>query len=272
MDWERRWALLGGLKGEGFTLHGKYGARTKAIPTGAYETDLAGDPSTTRDDYGFVELQMERSLDEAREISARAYLNVNRYDGRYLSAGEENVDGSRNEVLGAEAALHWDVASSNRLTVGGEVRRDLRALYFDRQVNWSRPNTVLSAYLQDEHQLTRSVSLLAGLRHDAYDNSDDATSPRLALIFAPTQRSTFKLLYGTAFRAPGPYENADGGEDYKDNPGLRPETGSDHGGRLAAAARQQPARQRLAVPLRHAPADRPHPGSGGFALPVPERR
>ena len=66
MDWERRWALLGGLKGEGFTLHGRYGARTKAIPTGAYETDLAGDPSTTRDDYGFVELQMERTLDEAR--------------------------------------------------------------------------------------------------------------------------------------------------------------------------------------------------------------
>ena len=114
-------------------------------------------------------------------------------------------------------------------------------LYFEPTGELSRPNTVLSAYLQDEHQLTRSVSLLAGLRHDAYDNSDDATSPRLALIFAPTQRSTFKLLYGTAFRAPGPYEDADGGEDYKDNPGsvpsgLRPWRPSGSSGSAAACS------------------------------------
>jgi iron complex outermembrane receptor protein len=83
---------------------------------------------------------------------------------------------------------------------------------------------VLSAYVQDEHQVTRSLSLLAGLRHDSYRNSQDATSPRLAAIFTPSQGSTFKLLYGSAFRAPSPYEAADGGELYKENRELRPET------------------------------------------------
>jgi outer membrane receptor protein involved in Fe transport len=45
MDWERRWALLGALRGSGFTLHGRYSARTKAIPTGAFETDLTAPPA-----------------------------------------------------------------------------------------------------------------------------------------------------------------------------------------------------------------------------------
>ncbi len=229
MDWERRWAVLGALRGHGFTLHGRYSARTKAIPTGAFETDLVGDPSKTRDDYGFLELKVDHPLDDARQVTARAYLNTNRYDGDYISAGENASDGARNEVVGAEAALHWDVASSNRLTIGGELRRDLRARYFTprevpRDTDWNLPNTVLSAYVQDEHQFTRSLSLLAGLRHDSYENSQDATSPRLAAIFAPSHGSTLKLLYGSAFRAPSPYEAADGGVDYKENLDLRPET------------------------------------------------
>lgn len=228
MDWERRWALFGSLRGEGLTLHGRYSARTKAIPTGAFETDLVGDPSSTRDDYGFLQLDLERRLDAAREITARAYLNTFRYDGDYVTAGENSPDGARHEAIGAEAALHWDIASSNRLTFGGEARRDLRARYFlgagGSEEEWSLPNTVLSAYVQDEHQLTRSLSVLAGLRHDAYQTSQDATSPRLAVIFAPSLRSTFKLLYGTAFRAPSLYEAVDGGELYKDNADLRPET------------------------------------------------
>ncbi|HUQ14495.1 MAG TPA: TonB-dependent receptor [Gemmatimonadales bacterium] len=70
----------------------------------------------------------------------------------------------------------------------------------------------------------RTLSLLAGLRHDSYQTSQDATSPRLAVIFAPALGSTFKLLYGTAFRAPSLYETVDGGELYKTNPDLRPET------------------------------------------------
>jgi outer membrane receptor for ferrienterochelin and colicins len=229
MDWERRWALRGALQGHGFTLHGRYSARTKAIPTGAYDTDLDGDASRTRDDYGFLELQLDRPVDNSRRVTGRAYLNAYRYDGEYVTAGEPSTDGALNEAIGAEAALHWDVASSNRLTVGGEVRRDLRASYFmprafPRETDWSLPNTVLSAYLQDEHQLTRSLSVLAGLRHDSYETSDDATSPRLALIFAPAHSSTMKLLYGRAFRAPSPYEAADGGDGYKENPELLPET------------------------------------------------
>lgn len=225
MDWERRASVLGSLTRGGLTLHGRYGTRTKAIPTGAYGTDLAGEASKTRDDYGFVELKLDQQLDASRSLSARTYLNTNRYDGDYITGGVNAPDGSRYAALGTEAALQWDVASSNRLTIGGEARRDLRARYFvTSELDWSRPNTVLSAYVQDEHQITRSLSVLAGLRHDAYQQSVDATSPRLALIYSPSLATTFKLLYGTAFRAPSAYELSPGGFSYLQNEDLQPET------------------------------------------------
>ena len=225
MDWERRASLLGSVTHGGLTLHGRYSSRTKAIPTGAYGTDLAGEASKTRDDYGFLELKLDRQLDASRSLSARTYLNTNRYDGDYITDGVNAPDGSRYAALGTEAALQWDVASSNRLTIGGEARRDLRARYFvTSELDWSLPNTVLSAYVQDEHQITRSLSILAGLRHDAYQRSVDATSPRLALIYSPSLATTFKLLYGTAFRAPSAYELSPGGFSYLQNENLRPET------------------------------------------------
>jgi iron complex outermembrane receptor protein len=228
MDWERRWGVLGALRGSGFTLHGRYGARTKAIPTGSFDGDIVGDPGKTRDDYGFIELKVDRQIDATRQLNGRAYFNTFRYDGKYVSDGVASTDEARNEQLGAEVALNWDIASSNRLTVGGEARHSLRAQYMLPELTPSEvfnlPNTVLSAYVQDEHQLTRSLSILAGLRHDAYELSENATSPRLAAIYAPSAGSTFKLLYGSAFRAPSPYEAADGGEQYKANFDLRPET------------------------------------------------
>ena len=227
MDWERRWAVFGSLRAEGLVVHGRYSARTKAIPTGAYDSDIVGLTSKTRDDYGFVELKMDRPLDSDRRVTARAYLNTFRYGGDYHVAGVNTPDASRHDVVGAETALHWDIASANRLTFGGEVRHDLRTQYTwpsGYAADASLPNTVVSVYVQDEHQITRTISLLAGLRHDSYKTSRNAASPRLAAIFAPSPASTFKLLYGTAFRAPNLYEVTNGGGLYRENPDLRPET------------------------------------------------
>jgi iron complex outermembrane receptor protein len=57
-------------------------------------------------------------------------------------------------------------------------------------------------YLQNEYQITRTLSVLAGVRYDSYDEVGRALSPRGALIFTPTRATSFKLLYGRAYRAP----------------------------------------------------------------------
>ena len=66
-----------------------------------------------------------------------------------------------------------------------------------------------------------------GLRHDQYDTFGGTTNPRAALIYTPASRTTLKLLYGQAFRAPNAYELFWRQDDVaKANPVLRPETNS----------------------------------------------
>lgn len=65
-----------------------------------------------------------------------------------------------------------------------------------------------------------------GARYDAYDSFGGTTNPRLAAIYDLTQDTTFKLIYGTAFRAPSAYElyYQDGSQTQKPSLHLDPET------------------------------------------------
>jgi hypothetical protein len=68
------------------------------------------------------------------------------------------------------------------------------------------------------------ASLLAniGVRYDYYDNFGSSVNPRAALIYTLQDQTAFKLLYGTAFRAPSDYE-LHAGVDRAANPKLEPE-------------------------------------------------
>lgn len=57
-------------------------------------------------------------------------------------------------------------------------------------------------YLQDIWQISPDWELITGLRWDDYSDFDSTINPRLALVWSTSFRSTTKLLYGRAFRAP----------------------------------------------------------------------
>jgi iron complex outermembrane receptor protein len=235
LDWERRGALLATVTNAGFSLHGRFGTRTKAVPTGAYETVFNAPGSKTRDDYAFIEGKYERTIDPTRQISVRAYFNHYFYEGGYPYETETagvvapNKDSGRDEAAGSEATLRWDIASANRLTVGAEVRRNLRSRYMEAEggpeqlVRFDTPSTVLSGYVQDEHQLLSALSVLGGVRFDRYSASVQALSPRLAMILTPAPGMVLKLLYGQAFRSPSAYEAEVQSGLYQKNPDIRPE-------------------------------------------------
>ena len=62
-------------------------------------------------------------------------------------------------------------------------------------------------YVQGELRLSDFLLLNTGLRYDYYfDGFGGTLDRRLGAIFSPTARTTFKLLYGEAFRAPNAYE------------------------------------------------------------------
>jgi outer membrane receptor for ferrienterochelin and colicins len=80
-------------------------------------------------------------------------------------------------------------------------------------------------FAQDELEVAHNLRLNLGVRHDEYTSFGGTTNPRLGLIYQPRQRTSLKLLYGQAFRAPSAYElYYQDGWAQKANPELGPET------------------------------------------------
>ena len=64
-------------------------------------------------------------------------------------------------------------------------------------------------YVQGDLALLDQLHFNGGARYDQYGDFEPAFNPRLALIYSPVTNSTFKVLYGTAFRAPNFLELSD---------------------------------------------------------------
>jgi outer membrane cobalamin receptor len=93
-------------------------------------------------------------------------------------------------------------------------------------------------FAQIQEKVTPRVSLTAGARADYNTRYGGTFNPRAGIVFTPAPASTLKVLYGTAFLAPSPYESfahygsfysLDGGATYQSdywhlgNPDLKPQ-------------------------------------------------
>ncbi len=79
--------------------------------------------------------------------------------------------------------------------------------------------------VQDVWQMSNDWSLTTGVRYDYYSDFGSTVNPRIALVWAATATSTWKLLYGEAFRAPSASElYVTSNPALLGNPALDPET------------------------------------------------
>jgi iron complex outermembrane receptor protein len=141
-----------------------------------------------------------------------------------------NQNALQSESVGGELQVSKTFWEKHRLTVGGDMRSDFRLSQTSR--NLDPPATildsqhtaeVLAAYIQDEYQVFESLIINAGVRYDHFSTFGDTVNPRTALIYSPWKPTSFKFLYGQAFRAPNVYEFY-GSVIGKSNPELSPET------------------------------------------------
>jgi len=231
--------LLGTASYRGFRLQGLYGTRDKRVPTASFET-VFDDPRTgTIETQGYIDLSYRRDLHSGWHLASRGYYDRYGYDGDYVYENADggppativNKDFARGVWWGAELTASRRIAR-HTLAVGSEFRDNLRQDQYNydqetqlQHLDDRRHSTNWAVFVQDEFTLGEKLRLNLGARHDQYDTFGGTTNPRIGAIYNPAPKTTLKLLYGQAFRAPNAYELFWHQTDLaKANPDLHPET------------------------------------------------
>ena len=181
-----------------------------------------GSNTWSLDRRAFLGFHYEHPLGVSKTLSVRGHFDRYAYKGSYpyLDVDEEDeytgdvVDGFDDALArraGGEVQFQWDTGPANRLVLGVEYQHHFRNSYLYQDdyavyTDFDVPSSSFSLYAQDAYQLLRPLAVTLGLRYDHYTSAGSAASPRVAFVLTPSPRSTFKLLYGEAFRAPTAYE------------------------------------------------------------------
>ncbi|MBK8815309.1 MAG: TonB-dependent receptor [Methylococcaceae bacterium] len=241
-DEEESKRFMGKLAYGDFTLEGVYVDRKKAIPTGSFETVFNDPRAGTDDESAFLYLNYNHTFDNQLNLQARVSYNNYRYTGDYptdfsqagnLSDIAVNTDYFKGQWWRAGLEITKILFDDHRVTAGSEYQDNFEQ--FLTNFN-TRPNGIVSEinpvdsstdrwafFIQDEYTITSQVTFNAGVRYDYYSVSGGTINPRLALIYNPWEKTSIKLLYGTAFRAPSQFEINSPAFDVIANDKLKPE-------------------------------------------------
>jgi len=218
-DDESTQALFAKLSFGDFTLQMDYTDRDKRFPTASYGTMFNDRRNKTSDAQTHVFLNYAHSFQNQIEINADINYGRYDYDGAYVfDYSDTDVpdpvvwdDGSNAEWWRYELQASIYTFDRHKLIVGAEYRDNTKQDQynndeFDSYLDSTEDSDVWGFYLQEEYRISDKLILNAGIRHDDYDSFGGTTNPRAALIYNPLHKTTLKLIYGEAFRAPNAYE------------------------------------------------------------------
>ena len=207
------------------------GHGTQGDPTAPYGSSLAR-PLTHSSD------RLDLYLTYSKAISPRVRLD---FQADYLNSDLEitipfdqpvqvnRLARSRGTRWGGEAQVMLDLTPSHRLILGGSTTAtdpdlDIGDSFQGFHSTFGERIDVASVFAQHEWQARANLSVVAGARMDRYSTAGSALSPRGAIVYHASAASTFKLLYGGAFRAPTALEQfIEEGTILVANPDLEPE-------------------------------------------------
>lgn len=210
-----------------------YGNRKKEDPTGSYYADPLIAGQFIRDRRLNTQIQYNDNFaNNTLNVLGRLFLGHYHWDGVYSYGGERTVSTGPSDWHGAELRFLSTAITNHNLMLGIEYHNNTRIkqtyqnLDNPEDINVSIKSSVVRAgvYIQDEWRITDTLSATAGLRYDFNTWINSRLSPRGALIWQATPKTTFKALYGRAHRSPNAFER-----DYVDNvsqvanPGLHAE-------------------------------------------------
>ncbi|MEW6160032.1 MAG: TonB-dependent receptor [Verrucomicrobiota bacterium] len=239
LDYERSRSAFGKLSYGDFTFTAAHVRRKKGIPTASFESVFNDPRLHTVDESTYYDLKFDREFDNVGRLLARMSYDVYEYSGDYpidmAAPGDPptivlNKDFACGDWWTSELQFSREFYDRHRLTIGTEYRQNLNQDQFNYDeeprfdyLNIQRSSYNAGIYGQAEILIRTNLLLNVGGRYDYYETFGGTANPRLGLIFSPWEETTFKLLYGRAFRAPNAYEFYYVSSDADANPDLQPE-------------------------------------------------
>jgi outer membrane receptor for ferrienterochelin and colicins len=220
-DADRSYKVFADILYRDFNIHVVQASRTKHIPTASFET-VFNDPRTqTTDARGYVDTQYRHVFGSWETLGRLSYdwydyhgIYIYDYAGTRVPPFTENFDLANGDWWDFQGDASRVFFKRHRVTVGTEFRQDLR----QRQANYDlqpyflylddhRTARLWAYYFQEEFSIRKNLTLVAGLRDDWYQKHGNTLSPRVGLVFNPTQATDLKASFSRAFRAPNSYES-----------------------------------------------------------------
>ena len=240
MDSEKGYHFFATLLWRNWTFTGVLSDRNKVQPVSWGPTIFNDRGTQLMESAGYIEAAYARELARGT-LEWRTYFNADHLRGRFdypleTPAGsvvEDNRTFSESNWIGSRLSYRFDASRLGTLTAGAEGTFDLRAYQGSKDVepvplvfvNIDKRDRTLAFFLQDEKQLSPHWSLNLGARYDLSIYRDNFVSPRAALIYQPTEKWSYKFLFGRSFRNPSSFQLFYGdGFSAIANPALRSES------------------------------------------------
>lgn len=223
----------------GLTFEGSYVSRQKDSPFAPYDSMFNDPRQHPIDTRGYASLGWDGTTEGDWLISTRAsydyYALAADYPYNAATPGDPayvviNREKDSAQWVGLEGQLSKLFFDRHRLTFGAEGRYDFSLNIqsydvepYDSLANLHENATRTGVFTQAEVAVLTNLTLNAGARYDYFSSFGGTFSPRAALIYNPWKKSTFKFLYGEAYRAPNVWEVDFHNSVSKANSGLKPE-------------------------------------------------
>lgn len=211
LDGDQFASFFGALTYHDFALEGGYIYREKDNPTAQYGTAFNDSRLNTTDEQGYAALKYAHEFANDYDLTARLYYDTYSHQIGYpFGAATFFQEQDTGEWWGTEVQLNKHLWDRHTFTVGAEYRDDFKQeSAITTQPTVSRDRQSYGVYYQNDIALRDNLHFDGGVRYDQYGDYQPAWDPRLALIYNPFEKSTFKAIYSTAFRAPNYTELSD---------------------------------------------------------------
>lgn len=207
MDGDNFQSFFGSVSYWDLTLEGGYINRDKVNPTAQFLTVFNDSELQTVDGRSYATLKFAHSFSGDWDVSGDVYYDRSDYQIGEPYPGALLEEQQTGQWAGTELQVNKKIMDKHTITFGAEYRDD-----FEQDANLYE-NGLLSGTLRGHRQsygifgqgdfaILDNLHLNAGVRYDQYGNFTPSWSPRAAIIYNPWQESTFKFIYGTAFRDP----------------------------------------------------------------------